>query len=148
MIRYLINDAVTWATTPCRCGSQLPRLERIEGRGNDSLWVLDRTGTWKRLDPMILKANLHYCTDVLDWRVTQAVPDHFLLEVVPVPGRVVDEERLKRVISQALVNYGYADQVRMEHAVVVRLPPDPATGKVRRVVCTIGPYSKPPALAS
>lgn len=148
IVRYVINDAVTWATTPCRCGSQLPRLERIEGRGNDSLWVLDRTGGWKRLDPMIIKSNLHYCTDVLDWRVTQAEPGQFLLEVVPVPGRSVDEARLKQVISNALVNYGYADQVRMEHAVVSRLPPDPATGKVRRVVCTTGPQTKTPAIAS
>lgn len=148
IIRYVINDAVTWATAPCRCGSQMPRLERIEGRGNDSLWVRDRMGSWRRLDPMILKANLHFCTDVLDWRVTQSVPEHFLLEVVPVPGQTVDEDRLRRVIFFALENYGFQGLVQVEHAVVSRLPPDPATGKVKRVICTTGPHSNPTAIAS
>ena len=40
-IRYEIGDRVQMATSPCRCGSRLPRIERIEGRAAELFWVRD-----------------------------------------------------------------------------------------------------------
>lgn len=139
IIRYVIHDAVTWATTPCRCGNQMPRLARIDGRGNDTLWMRDQSGTWHRLEPMVLKAALHYCTDVLDWRVEQQAPNQFRITVVPVPGLTVDEARLRLVLDRQFRSYQFESLAQVECRVVAHLEPDPATGKVRRVVCTTGP---------
>ncbi|MGH9919002.1 MAG: hypothetical protein ACRD6W_09065 [Nitrososphaerales archaeon] len=54
-LRYRTGDAGVFATRPCRCGSTLPALERIEGRISD--WFLDGHG--RRVAPHRLWLSAH-----------------------------------------------------------------------------------------
>lgn len=54
-LRYRIGDGGAIATRPCRCGSRLPALERIEGRLSD--WFLDEHG--RRIAPHRLWLSVH-----------------------------------------------------------------------------------------
>ena len=40
-IRYEIEDMLQLTDKPCRCGSRLPRIERIQGRTSELFWVGD-----------------------------------------------------------------------------------------------------------
>jgi hypothetical protein len=136
VIRYVIHDSVTWATTPCRCGSTLPRIERIGSSGNDCLWAAAAGGG---LDPFVSRAAFNYCTDVLDWKLEQDEADTVRLTVVPVPGAPLDVGRLRHRVGEQLRDHGFAGRVAVEYVTAARLVPDPASGKIERVRSSVRP---------
>ena len=58
IIRYEIGDVVTMATQPCGCGSNLPLVERIEGRDSDMFYIQTDQGT-KPFPPVIFEQAPH-----------------------------------------------------------------------------------------
>lgn len=142
VIRYEVPDRLTIATTGCRCGSRLPRVERVEGRGQENFWAR-RGDEWVRVDAFIIKAALNFCTDAFDWQAEQDEPGVIRLTVAVLPGRELDVARLRFRLDEQLAMYSLTGLVRIEPRGVSRIAPDPRTGKVRRSICRTGPAETP-----
>lgn len=138
LIRYEVTDMVTMATEPCSCGSKLPRVDRIEGRRTDCLWVI-KDERWARMDAFVFKHALEYSGEVMDWQVRQEEPHRIRLSVAVLPGRTLNEERLHRNLREQLQMYGFGDVVRVDVEAVQHIAADQHTAKVRRVICRTGP---------
>jgi phenylacetate-CoA ligase len=136
-IRYEVNDRIVMADGPCRCGSRLPRIARIEGRTADALWFSDSRGRPRPLPGVLF----HDCVDSLDqvreWKAIQSAPDRITLQLERIAGAVppIDESTLLNRLRAA----GLPDGVRVDIESVSRLEPDPRTGKFRRIESHIAP---------
>lgn len=139
-IRYEVGDIVTMATEPCRCGSQLPRVERIEGRTADTFWIEDQ-GRYRQLISSVFKNAFDYAREVREWQAIQVERNRFLVQVELLPGHSFDEFHLRREMERQLDMYRFREIVTVATKVVERLGPDPRTGKFRRIVSQIGPPS-------
>jgi phenylacetate-coenzyme A ligase PaaK-like adenylate-forming protein len=132
ILRYEVGDVVTMANHPCRCGSTLPRVERIAGRAADVFWV-GQGNRRRRMINLVFGHAFEYLREVREWQAEQLSPCEVRVRLEPVPGARVDLERARRAIDHELKTYGY-DDVRVEFVVVPHLPADPSTGKFRRMV--------------
>ena len=131
-IRYEVDDIVTMGDTPCRCGSRLPRLARVEGRRADIFWV----GEGSRRRPLINLVFAHafeYLRDLREWQAVQTDSNSVLVRLEPLPGRALDLAKAQQVLDQELRTYDF-QHVRIQLEVVPHLAPDPNTGKFRRMV--------------
>jgi len=135
-IRYEVGDVVTMADAPCRCGSRLPRVARIEGRAADDFWVGEGPRR-RRLSNIVFLHGLEYLRDLREWQAVQIGRNLVAIRLEPIPGTTLDEARARRFLDRQLAAYDYRDvQVRLE--VVPRLNADPNTGKFRRMVSLVG----------
>jgi phenylacetate-CoA ligase len=137
-IRYEIGDVVTMAARPCRCGSRLPRVERIDGRSADSFWVLDGS-KYRLLINSVFKNAFDYVREVREWQAIQHGRNAILLRVELLPGARLDENHAWRAIDRQLALYGFQGLIDLRIEVVPRIEPDPATGKTRRIISLVGP---------
>ena len=82
-VRLAIGDSASWASRPCRCGSELPALTHVTGRTFD--WVIDARGA--RVAPQRLVLSMHLGVDnlrsVRRYRMRQDRDRRVLVEVVP-----------------------------------------------------------------
>jgi phenylacetate-CoA ligase len=53
LIRYRTGNISRFTQNRCRCGSVLPRLDRIEGRISDNIYIDDKTVSIHRLDEIV-----------------------------------------------------------------------------------------------
>ncbi|MEW4571206.1 phenylacetate--CoA ligase family protein [Tautonia sp. JC769] len=136
-LRYEVGDVVTMATDPCRCGSRLPRVERIDGRTADTFWVED-TGHYRQLISSVFKNAFDYAREVREWQAIQEERNRFLLRIELLPGASLNDVHLREVLDRQLDMYRFRDVVSIRTEVVDRLGPDPKTGKFRRIVSRVG----------
>ncbi|RUL84887.1 phenylacetate--CoA ligase family protein [Tautonia sociabilis] len=137
-IRYEVGDVVTMATSPCRCGSRLPRIERIDGRTADTFWI-EEGGRYRQLISSVFKNAFDYAREVREWQAVQVERNRFSVRVEVLPGQELDREHLRRALDRQLELYRFQGLVSVEVERVDRLGPDPETGKFRRIVSPIGP---------
>ena len=137
-IRYEVGDVVTMAAGPCRCGSRLPRVERIEGRTADTFWI-EADGGYRQLISSVFKNAFDYTREVREWRATQVDRNRFGIEVELIAGATLDEGHLWWSLNRQLELYRFRDLVEVSIRVVPRLAADPSTGKFRRIVSPVGP---------
>jgi phenylacetate-coenzyme A ligase PaaK-like adenylate-forming protein len=136
-IRYEVGDVVTMADTPCRCGSRLPRIARVEGRAADVFWV--GTGSRsRRMINLVFGHAFEYLRDVREWQAIQVDRDRVLVRLEPLPGAELDLRRARQAIDRELGMYDFGD-VQVDFEVVPRLTADPETGKYRRMISLVGP---------
>jgi phenylacetate-coenzyme A ligase PaaK-like adenylate-forming protein len=136
-IRYEVGDRVTMATTPCGCGSRLPRIAGIDGRTADYFWV--RTGeTYRQLLSFVFKTAFEAVPGVREWQVIQEDRNRIRVRLEPLPGAGPDPSRCRELLRRLLESQGLGD-VEAEVEVVPRLGFDPATGKLRRIISRVGP---------
>jgi phenylacetate-coenzyme A ligase PaaK-like adenylate-forming protein len=136
-IRYEVGDVVTMADTPCRCGSRLPRIARIEGRAADVFWV--GTGSRRRrMINLLFGHAFEYLREVREWQAIQVDRDRVLVRLEPLPGAELDLRRARQAIDRELGMYDFGD-VQVDFEVVPRLTADPETGKYRRMISLVGP---------
>lgn len=136
-IRYEVGDIVTMATEPCRCGSRLPRVERIEGRTADTFWIEDQ-GQYRQLISSVFKNAFDYAREVREWQAIQVDRNRFLVRVELLAGQSFDEYHLRRELERQLDMYRFREVVSVATKVVERLGPDPKTGKFRRIISQVG----------
>ncbi len=55
IVRYLLDDILTLSLTPCTCGSVLQRIEKIEGRCDDIIKLIDHSGNKVNLFPDFIR---------------------------------------------------------------------------------------------
>lgn len=142
IIRYEVGDVVTMAEVPCRCGSLLPRVERVGGRAADVFWV-GQGGRRRRLIHLVFAHALEYVTELREWQAEQTARNEVLVRLEPLPGSVLDLSSVREAIDRELATYGF-DEVGVRLEVVPRLEADPKTGKFRRIVSRFG-QDDPPA---
>jgi phenylacetate-coenzyme A ligase PaaK-like adenylate-forming protein len=136
-IRYEIGDVVTMADKPCRCGSRLPRVERIDGRAADSFWVRDGQ-THRLLINSVFKNAFDYIREVREWQAIQHSRNGVLLRVELLPGETLNEPRAWGALDRQLALYGFQGLIDLRMEVVPRIDADPSTGKTRRIISLIG----------
>lgn len=136
-IRYEVPDRIVIATEPCRCGSLLPRIARIEGRSADALWITDAAGRQRPLPGVLLHDAVDHLANVREWRATQTEPDRIQLELEFLSAER-DQCDVPALVAR-LRACGLPERVRVDVRAVERLAPDPRTGKFRRVITHVQP---------
>lgn len=82
LVRYDLGDRIALHTSPCRCGSALPRVE-VRGRVDDSVVLRNRSGRKVRLMPLALTTVLEEGAGLYDFRLVQQGEHGLLLQVGP-----------------------------------------------------------------
>jgi phenylacetate-CoA ligase len=132
LIRYEVGDVVTMSATPCPCGSSLPLIQSVAGRAKERFWLLVN-GAYREIPYYIFLAALHHCLDIAEHQVLQTGPNHFVVRVVPQPGKNVSVARIYTTIADAVAAEDLSRFVEVEVQVVEDIPLDPVTGKRTRV---------------
>lgn len=137
-IRYEIGDVATMAATPCGCGSNLPRVERIDGRTADSFWIKDGT-TYRQMINSVFKNAFDYTREVREWQAIQLERNRIKVRLELLPGRNLDEAHAWSALNRQLGDYGYLGIVDVSLEIVPRLEADAKSGKFKRIVSLVGP---------
>lgn len=141
-IRYEVGDVVTMAAGPCRCGSRLPRIERIAGRAADVFWVGEGSRR-RRMINLIFVHAFEYVNELREWQAIQTGRNRVLVRLEPLPGTTIDLARTRRALDRELTLYDFQD-VQVDLEIVPRLTADPRTGKYRRIISELGPEEPAP----
>jgi phenylacetate-CoA ligase len=136
-IRYEIDDAVTMSPTPCPCGSVLPLISSIEGRSKDKLWI-QRDGRYQELPYYLFLAALHNEPDVAEHQIVQKGVNMYTLRAMPLPGRSLSPNRLRRLVFQSVESEGLEKYINLNIEIVDQIERGPS-GKAIRVKNTFGP---------
>ena len=147
-IRYEVDDVLTMSTEPCRCGNRLPRIERVEGRASDHLWINDGRGGYQQFPTYVLKKSFLHTREVREWQAVQYERNRVKVRVELLPGEEFDEARAHQSLNRHLEMYGFKHLVDVELEVVPVLKCDPNTGKFRHILSLIGPPSTEEPMAA
>lgn len=132
IIRYEVGDVVTMAAQPCDCGSQMPRIERIDGRASEVFWI--RKGERvTEMTPILFQHALEYSLAIREWQVVQVERNKFEVRVQPLPSQTIDLDKVRSSIADELKEAQLDKAVRFEVKHVDSLEPDPKTKKYVRV---------------
>jgi putative adenylate-forming enzyme len=84
IVKYRLDDVLVENTEPCDCGSVFTRLENIEGRCDDVLWLADRSGNKLPIYPGVIRNTLITASDQLDdYQVIQTAPMRLTIKLRP-----------------------------------------------------------------
>lgn len=142
-VRYEVDDVLTMSTQPCRCGNRLPRIERIDGRASDALWIHDGI-QFRQVPPYVFKKSFLHTREVREWQAVQYERNRFKVRLELLPGAELDEERAWKSLHRYLDQYGFRNLLDIQLEVVPALTSDPVTGKFRHTLSLIGPPSEFP----
>jgi phenylacetate-CoA ligase len=137
-IRYEIGDVVTMNAGRCRCGSNLPHVASIEGRTKDRFWIR-RGERYEEFSPFIFLEAMYRCFDVAEFQFTQTDWTRFELRVTGVPGRQPDIGRIQRLLEEALREAQLHGVIQVDVMAVSDIPPDPVSGKRKRMQTLLPP---------
>jgi phenylacetate-CoA ligase len=113
LLRYKIGDrAVKGSIEPCKCGRQMPRIERIEGRFDDIFYIPER-GYVGRLD-----APLKGMQNIIESQVIQEDFDNIQILIVPDPD--YDPEMNKTLVEN--MRYVVGKKVNIDVKIVSQIP--------------------------
>jgi len=109
LIRYAIGDmAIAGDGRPCPCGRTEPLLPRVLGRQVPFLLVDGR-----QVSPWGVLARAHELTFIRQLQLAQTAPSVVRVNVLPRPGRAVEEGALRALIAAEL-----GDDIRVEVAIL------------------------------
>jgi phenylacetate-CoA ligase len=138
LIRYELGDRLAMATTPCTCGSRLPRIERIGGRSGDVFWVRSGEGD-RTLSAYPFQHAFEFLRCVREWQATQVERNRIVVRFELLPGATLDAERARSRLEDRLAVNGFGRELEIRFEIVPHLAIDPETGKFRRMVTRLGP---------
>lgn len=137
MIRYEVGDIVTMATSPCACGSNLPRVERIEGRSADTFWIRDGA-SYRQVINSVFKNAFDYTREVREWQAVQTERNQVVVRLELLPGAALNEEHACWSLDRQLEMYRFKGLLDVRLEVVPRLVSDSPSGKFKRMVSLVG----------
>jgi phenylacetate-coenzyme A ligase PaaK-like adenylate-forming protein len=140
IIRYEIGDIVTMATEPCRCGSNLPLIARVEGRDSDVFWI-EGEGGLRAITPGVFETAVGQITEAREYQVVQDDPHRFRIRIETVPGEELNRQRALEIVRKELNAYGLAEKLEVSVEIVDRLSPE-AGNKFKRSVSKVKPPDK------
>lgn len=133
IVRYRLNDVLTLARQPCRCGSAFRVIESIEGRGDDLFEFAGAGGALRPIFPdLIRRIVLLASPDVADYQAIQDRPGQIEFRLELRAGADWDAAAQATRASLATTLAGYGCRAG-EVAVVRGLLPPPPGAKRRRV---------------
>jgi phenylacetate-CoA ligase len=133
LIRYRLGDQARWAVEQrCRCGREMPILERIEGRHEDMCVTPDGRSVL-RFDTVFKGIET-----IREAQVVQERADLFRLLIVP--SRDYDELTHAKALAENM-RLHVGSSARVEVTTVSEIPRS-ASGKFRAVVCRLSEEEK------
>jgi phenylacetate-CoA ligase len=136
-IRYEVQDVVTLSAEPCRCGSPLPLILRVEGRTDEVVWI--REGDhYRKIHPYLLLDPLDEYPEVGWYQIVQIERNRFQLRASPAPGRSLEAETLQKVMQAGLEHCHLDQLIQFDVIIDEHIAPDPRTGKLRRIISKVG----------
>lgn len=143
-IRYEIDDIVTMNPSRCPCGSNLPHIQAITGRTQDTLWV-HVNGKYRKLASFSFVAALIHCFELAEYQILQTGINRFALRAVPLRGRTISLEQLRRLMDDALKQEGLLGAVELDIQLVDEIKREGSSAKMKRIKNLVGP---PPETSS
>ena len=132
-IRYEVEDMLQLTDKPCRCGSRLPRIERIEGRASELFWVGE--GANRRfLNYATFQSTADNLREVREWQAILLDPRRIEMRFELLPNSRYDEESLQRAAMKMLNEVGFPAGIDLKVRIVPSLSADQTTGKFRRMI--------------
>ena len=127
LVRYRVGDRAAWDSdsSPCECGRTLPRIARLEGRADDTLFTRDGRAVG-RLDP-VFKSR----APVREAQIVQETLDRVRVRLVPADGYTSADGAA--IASRIRERLGDIDVTIDEVAAIPRT----SNGKLRAVVCQL-----------
>jgi putative adenylate-forming enzyme len=107
LIRLEVSDAVTLTSEPCACGRTLRRVERIDGRADDTLWLPGAGGRRVAVHPMQF-AVVARDRDVVEFQVVQEGA-RLVVAVVARGAAPGLEDRVRAGLEERLAALGVRD---------------------------------------
>jgi phenylacetate-CoA ligase len=104
LIRLELSDAVTLTSRPCGCGRTLRRMERIDGRAEDVIWLPGADGRRVAVVPMQFSV-VARDRDVVEFQVVQE-GSRLSVSVVARGAAPGMEERLRAGLDKRLRSLG------------------------------------------
>ncbi len=131
-IRYEVTDIVVMSAVGCQCGSNMPLIERVEGRTSDVLH-LNSHGESKKIHPASIEVIIGETNRVREFQIVQQAGDRLLVRIEPVGGDSVDTEKVRDRIAAHLSEAGVRG-VQIDVETAERLVPEEAGKKFKRTV--------------
>jgi len=104
IVRYRLNDVLTIAAAPCRCGSPFAALDAVEGRCDD-IWYVPargRTGLVRLFADYVSRAIIGAHAGLEAYRAIQHAPERIEIELAAPPERLAAAEQAVRQALAAL----------------------------------------------
>lgn len=127
LVRYRVGDRGAWDadSAPCGCGRTLPRIARLEGRADDTLFTRDGRAVG-RMDP-VFKSR----APVREAQIIQEALDRIRLRLVPADGYTSADGaaiagRIRDRLGDVTVTIDEVAQI-----------PRTSNGKLRAVICSL-----------
>ena len=132
LIRYDLGDAVTVHADRCACGSHFPSVS-VEGRCDDTLRLPGRRGGEVTLVPLALETVLEEGAGAHEFQVVQRADGALTIHLG------AQDQRRRGPVRAALRRYFETCDVGPVEILISRRGPtrDPASGKLRRVICRL-----------
>lgn len=134
LIRYKMNDEVSFISKKCPCGSPFPKMGTIAGRQEDFLWFEKPNGTADYLHPILLVE--FFVPGLKKFQFIQKGKNALMMKAILDSGaeRESTVRNIKTRMAEILGEKGLSDAVvfTVEEADVI--PNDPKTGKFKLVV--------------
>jgi phenylacetate-coenzyme A ligase PaaK-like adenylate-forming protein len=125
------------AAEPCRCGSRLPRVLKIEGRAADTFHIRDGDG-YRQVINSVFKNAFDYTREVREWQAVQVERNKVVVKLELLPGQTLDEAHAWWSLERQLRMYDFLGKLDVTLQVVPRLVSDQGSGKFRRMVSLVG----------
>jgi len=127
LVRYRLGDiAVKGSGAPCRCGRSMPRIERIEGRMDDILFVPGR-GYMARVTPVFKGV-----PSIIEAQIIQEELDSILVLLVPDSG--YDQAMEDHLFRNLRAKLGQTVNIRVEKVTQIARGP---RGKFTTVISKV-----------
>lgn len=127
LVRYRVGDrgALDASATACECGRTLPRIARLEGRADDTLFTRDGRAVG-RMDP-VFKSR----APVREAQIVQEALDRVRVRLVPADGYTSDDgaaiaARIRDRLGDVIVTIDEVSEI-----------PRTSNGKLRAVICEL-----------
>jgi putative adenylate-forming enzyme len=133
IVRYELNDILTEASEPCRCGSVFTALERIDGRADDVLLFTNKQQQEVRVYPDLLVRLIARATDsFLRYRIRQYTPTTLEVELETISGKEENVEKIFRTTLEGFLANKEIETVQISFKNKIALEPGAKLRKTER----------------
>lgn len=126
IVRYRLNDILTFDPQPCPCGSPFRVIARIEGRSDDVCTFLSRDGQPRPIFPDLIRRMVLLASDAIrEYQAIQQRPGHLRLhiELAPQADWNAVSDALQRSVTLSLAQYDCViDALELQQGLPERAP--------------------------
>jgi phenylacetate-coenzyme A ligase PaaK-like adenylate-forming protein len=94
-IRYEVNDRIALATAPCRCGSRLPRIDRVEGRSAELFWTHDGS-QYRMVSGVLFHSVADSLREIREWQAVQRKRNQIIVQLELLSDATLTAESVQR----------------------------------------------------